>query len=293
MTQQPFTRRGAIDLSALKRPATPPPGAGQAPGGAPAGGGGSAAGAYTVAVTAQTLPQVAEASMTAPVLLVVYSRVTLARERDVRRRRRGARRAVRRPVPGRAGRPRHLARGRSGAAGPAGPGAAPAGRRPPRDAADPRVDPGRRAQRDAQPGRPAAHHPGRHRPPPAAGAAPAAGEGDDGAVADPRYAAAEDALARDDIDTAVLEYQSLVDANPADHEAAAGPGDGQGPAAHRRRRPRRRAGRGRRRARRRRRPDPGRRPRPVRGAGRGGLRPAGRAGPGHRRQGARPAPAST
>ncbi|HET7350952.1 MAG TPA: tetratricopeptide repeat protein [Marmoricola sp.] len=39
---------------------------------------------------------------------------------------------------------------------------------------------------------------------------------------DPRYAPAQDALERGDIDTAVAEYQKLVDANPADTEAAAG-----------------------------------------------------------------------
>lgn len=39
---------------------------------------------------------------------------------------------------------------------------------------------------------------------------------------DPRYAPAQDALERGDIDAAVVEYQKLVDANPADAEAAAG-----------------------------------------------------------------------
>jgi putative thioredoxin len=39
---------------------------------------------------------------------------------------------------------------------------------------------------------------------------------------DPRYAAAQDALGEGDIDLAVAEYQKLVDANPADTEAAAG-----------------------------------------------------------------------
>ena len=41
-------------------------------------------------------------------------------------------------------------------------------------------------------------------------------------VSDPRYAAAEEALAANDIEGAVAEYQKLVDANPADAEAAAG-----------------------------------------------------------------------
>jgi putative thioredoxin len=39
---------------------------------------------------------------------------------------------------------------------------------------------------------------------------------------DPRYAPAQDALEAGDIDGAVAEYQKLVDANPADAEAAAG-----------------------------------------------------------------------
>jgi putative thioredoxin len=39
---------------------------------------------------------------------------------------------------------------------------------------------------------------------------------------DPRYLPAQDALERGDVDAAVAEYQKLVDANPADAEAAAG-----------------------------------------------------------------------
>ncbi|WP_310962699.1 tetratricopeptide repeat protein [Nocardioides terrisoli] len=39
---------------------------------------------------------------------------------------------------------------------------------------------------------------------------------------DPRYAPAQDALERGDVDAAVAEYQKLIDANPADSEAAAG-----------------------------------------------------------------------
>jgi putative thioredoxin len=59
---------------------------------------------------------------------------------------------------------------------------------------------------------------GRHQP--RTGGAPAA-EGEEEAV-DPRYAPAQDALAAGDIDAAVAEYQKLVDANPADVEAAGG-----------------------------------------------------------------------
>jgi putative thioredoxin len=39
---------------------------------------------------------------------------------------------------------------------------------------------------------------------------------------DPRYAPAQDALERGDVDAAVAEYRKLVEANPADAEAAAG-----------------------------------------------------------------------
>jgi putative thioredoxin len=62
---------------------------------------------------------------------------------------------------------------------------------------------------------------GRHQPRSAAPAAPAEGADEEPAV-DPRYAAAQDALGEGDVDRAVAEYQKLVDANPADSEAAAG-----------------------------------------------------------------------
>ncbi|MCW2852062.1 MAG: tetratricopeptide repeat protein, partial [Nocardioides sp.] len=58
----------------------------------------------------------------------------------------------------------------------------------------------------------------RHQP--LSGAAPVAEDGEE--AADPRYAAAEDALAANDFEAAVAEYQKLVSANPADTEAAAG-----------------------------------------------------------------------
>jgi putative thioredoxin len=60
---------------------------------------------------------------------------------------------------------------------------------------------------------------GRHQP--LTGSAPAGGDDGEGYV-DPRYAPAEDALAAGDVDRAVAEYQKLVDANPADSEAAGG-----------------------------------------------------------------------
>ena len=70
----------------------------------------------------------------------------------------------------------------------------------------------------------AAHRAGRHRPAPAADRRRAGARrgGRSEPAVDPRYAAAQDALEAGDIDGAVAEYQKLVDANPADAEAAAG-----------------------------------------------------------------------
>ncbi len=59
---------------------------------------------------------------------------------------------------------------------------------------------------------------GRHQP---RSSAAGGAEGDE-EVVDPRYAPAQDALVAGDVDGAVAEYQKLVDANPADVEAAGG-----------------------------------------------------------------------
>ena len=75
MTQQPFSRPGAIDLSALKRPAAPSPSP-SAPGG-PAGAGAAGPSAYSLTVTEENFQSTIEASMTAPVLLVFYSRTRM------------------------------------------------------------------------------------------------------------------------------------------------------------------------------------------------------------------------
>ena len=60
---------------------------------------------------------------------------------------------------------------------------------------------------------------GRHQP---RGTQPEAADEAGEPAVDPRYAAAQAALEADDVDGAVAEYQKLVDANPADAEAAAG-----------------------------------------------------------------------
>src|SRR4051794_34665211 len=69
MTQQPFSRPGAIDLSGLKRSgaAAPAPSATGAPAASPA------PSAYAVGVTEENFQTVLESSMTAPVVLVFYS----------------------------------------------------------------------------------------------------------------------------------------------------------------------------------------------------------------------------
>src|SRR3954469_19619788 len=61
----PFSRPGAIDLSSLKRPAPQP--------GAQAGGQFQGGHEYSVEVDEQNFQALLEASMTAPVVLVVYS----------------------------------------------------------------------------------------------------------------------------------------------------------------------------------------------------------------------------
>ncbi|GAB2883374.1 co-chaperone YbbN [Nocardioides pacificus] len=227
MTQQPFTRPGAIDLSALKRPAPAPTGAapsGAAPGGAPAGGpAGAPAGgsAYAVPLDEQNFQSILETSMTAPVLLVFFSRTrmpesgqladdleTLSGEFDGRflvglvdiDAAPGIAQAMQIPsiplvVAVVDGRPMPLLQ-------------------------DPLpIDELRTALTQVAQQLTAQGVAGRHQPR-AVGAAVV--DGDDEPQLDPRYAPAQDALGEGDIDRAVVEYQKLVDANPADSEAAAG-----------------------------------------------------------------------
>ena len=220
MTQQPFSRPGAVDLSALKRPSGPPAGAPGAAGrGAPRGGAPAAAGSYAVEVTEQNFQQVLESSMNALVLLVFYSPTqmpasaqladdlaTLADEFegkyllgrvDVDTVPQIAQ-AVQVPsvpfvVAVVQGRPMPLFQD-----------VAPL--------ADLRAALTQVMEQLATQG-----ITGRHQP--LSQGVPAEGEEEQ---VDPRYAPAQDALAEGDIDRAVAEYQKLVDANPADAEAAGG-----------------------------------------------------------------------
>ncbi|WP_183099647.1 co-chaperone YbbN [Nocardioides pelophilus] len=222
MTQQPFTGRGAIDLSALKRPAPQP---------APTTTGGGATGrpgsSYAIAVDDQNFQTVLQASTTAPVVLVFHSPsqapessqmaddvADLVEQYDGRflaglvdvdavpqiaQVIAQASQLPQLPVPllmvfldGR-------------------PAIQPIPGMVTRDELSTLFN--QLGQQLTAQG-----ITGRHQP---LSAAPAAEDAEE-AGPDPRYAPAQDALAAGDIDGAVAEYQKLVDANPSDAEAAAG-----------------------------------------------------------------------
>jgi putative thioredoxin len=210
MTQQPFSRPGAVDLSGLKRPAAGAP--------APAGTTG-AAGAYAVVLDEQNIQAELEASMSAPVVLVVYSPsrspqsaqlaedlVTLSDEFegrfllgkvdiDVSPQLAQALQIPSVPL---------VALVVQGRLMPLLQDA------PPLE--DLRALITQVLQQMATQGVTGRHQPRSQGAPVAA----------DEEYVDPRYAPAQDALAAGDVDGAVAEYQKLVDANPADAEAAAG-----------------------------------------------------------------------
>ncbi|TIC88159.1 tetratricopeptide repeat protein [Nocardioides sp. GY 10113] len=216
MTQQPFSRPGAIDLSSLKRPAAPP-----APAGGPSAAGGPAS-AYAVAVDVQNFQPVIESSMTAPVVLVFispsqapasvgfaddvaqvageYDGRFLAAIVDVDASPQIAQAMQLPPI----AEPLMLVVLDGRPVTQPIPGAAPID--------DIRAMFNQLAQQLTAQG-----FAGRHQPLPQGG-----GDDAEEPAADPRYAPAQEALAAGDIDGAVAEYQKLVDGNPADAEAAAG-----------------------------------------------------------------------
>ncbi|KQQ43622.1 MULTISPECIES: co-chaperone YbbN [unclassified Nocardioides] len=226
MTQQPFSRPGAIDLSALKRPAPAAPAAPAAPG-APGGAGGPAAGgaggsSYAVEVTEESFQAVVEQSMTAPVLLVFYSRTRMPESGQLA----DDLATLSAEFEG-----RFLA----GLVDiDAAPGIAQAmqipsiplvvavldGRPAPLFQDVLPLEELRTALTQVVQQLTAQGMTGRHQPR-GAQAEPGA-EGEEEPAVDPRYAPAQDALAAGDVDRAVAEYQKLVSANPADAEAAAG-----------------------------------------------------------------------
>lgn len=216
MTQQPFSRPGAIDLSGLGKPAPQP----AAPAGAPAGTPTGAASSYSVVVDEQNFQGMLEQSMTAPVLLAFYSRTRMPES--------GQLADDLATVVG-----EHEGRFLLGLVDiDAAPQIAQAMQipsiplvvavvdgRPMPLLQDPLpIEELRTALTQVAQQLTTQGITGRHQP--RTTGAPAA-EGEEEAV-DPRYAPAQDALAAGDIDSAVAEYQKLVDANPADVEAAGG-----------------------------------------------------------------------
>lgn len=227
MSTQPFSRPGAIDLSALKRPAAPPPGMG-GPAGAPGVGAGRASGgtaggssAYAVVLDERNFQAEIEGSLNAPLLLVFYS-------------------PTRMPASGQLAADLELLstefEGRF-LLGKVDVDASPAlaqalqipqvplvalvlqGRLAPLLQEAPPLAELRAILTQVLQAAAAQGVTGRHQP------RTAAAMEEEGVVeeyVDPLYAPAEDALAAGDIDRAVVEYQKLVDANPADAEAAGG-----------------------------------------------------------------------
>lgn len=211
MSQQPFTRPGAIDLSGLKQPAPGAPGGGAGP---------AASGAYAVDVSEQNFQDVLESSMSAPVVLVFYS-------------------PTRSPESaGLAADLQTLANEFEGKflLGKVDIDAAPSiaqamqipsvplvalvahGRPAPLFQDAPPIDELRTALNQVFQQLATQGFTGRHQP--RAGAGPVDENGEP--EVDPRYAPAQDALEAGDIDLAVAEYQKLVDANKADVEATGG-----------------------------------------------------------------------
>lgn len=217
MTQQPFSRPGAIDLSGLGRP--------PAPAGAPASrpaapGAPSDARSYSVLVDEQGFQGLLEQSRTAPVLLAFYSRTRMPESGQLAD-------DLATVVEEHEGRyllglvdidaVPQIAQAMQIPSIPLV--VAVVDGRPMPLLQDPLpIDELRTALTQVGQQLTAQGITGRHQP--RAGAAPAA-EGDE-EVVDPRYAPAQDALVAGDVDAAVAEYQKLVDANPADVEAAGG-----------------------------------------------------------------------
>ena len=214
MTQQPFSRPGAIDLSGLGQPPAPQQAA------APAGSS-TSGGSYSVAITQENFQQVLQESMTAPVVMVFHS----ARQAPGSEQYAADVAAVAEQQEGRL-----LA---ALVDVDAQPEIAQAMQIPQVPLMMVVLDgrpvtqpiPGALSAEElttlfAQLGQQltAQGITGRHQP--RSSTAPAA-EGEE-EVVDPRYAPAQDALAAGDIAGAVAEYQKLVDANPADVEAAGG-----------------------------------------------------------------------
>jgi putative thioredoxin len=228
MSQQPFSRPGAVDLSSLKRPpAAPPRGpAGRPPAGVPAGSGGATSGsasdggAYTVVLSEQNIQAELESSMDAPVLLVVYSRTQapessqMADDLDVLADEFEGRFLLGKVDVDVSPQLAQMLQV------PSVPLVALVvqGRMMPVLQDAPPLAELRQLLTQVLAQMATQGITGRHQPR-VRGSVTAQ---TDEELVDPRYAPAQDALAAGDLDAAVAEYQRLVDANPADTEAAGG-----------------------------------------------------------------------
>jgi putative thioredoxin len=218
MSQQPFSRPGAIDLSRLKRPEQA--GAAGAPS-ATTGEAGSASGAYAVDLDEQNIQRHLEASMNAPVVLVVYSPSQSPASADL-----AADLAVLadefagRFLLGRVDvdRSPQLAQALQIPSVPLV-ALVVQGRMMPLLQDAPPLDELRTLLTQVLQQMAGQGIAGRHQP---LTVAPDGDADGDEEYVDPRYAPAQEALAAGDIDRAVGEYRKLVDANPADTEAAGG-----------------------------------------------------------------------
>ena len=221
MSSPSFSRPGAFDLSALKRPATPPPGS--APGGTP-GGGTPGSRAYSVTLDESNFESEIQASLNAPMVLVFYSTsqmpASLQLADDLE--------TLSNEFEGR------FLLGKVDV--DAAPQIAQAlqipsvpmvalvlqGRLAPLLQDAPPLEELRALLTQVLEAAAAQGVTGRVQP---RGAAPTGDEDEVQAgeeQVDPRYAPAQDALAEGDVDRAVDEYQKLIDANPADAEASGG-----------------------------------------------------------------------
>src|SRR3954447_14177905 len=211
----PFSRPGAVDLSGLKRPSSGAP-QGQASRAA-----GGSTGAYSIEVSEQNFQAVVESSMTAPVVLVVYSPSRLPASAQLA----DDFGTVADELEGR------ILVGRIDV--DSQPAIAQAlqvqsvplvllllqGRPAPLLQDAPPLEELRTLMSQLVEQLTAQGMTTRHEP---LGGAQEEADDVDGDQTDPRYAPAEEALVAGDVDEAVAEYQKLVDANPADAEAALG-----------------------------------------------------------------------
>ncbi len=217
MSEQSFSRPGAVDLSALQAAAAPAS-AGGAPGGA---GGPGASSAYAVQVTEASFQELLEASRTAPVLLSFESpsrspeSVALGNDLQTVSNELEGRVLVGRvdvdAVP-------QIAQAMQIPSIPLVVLVAQGRPMPLLQEAVP-LEELRTALTQVLQQLTASGVTGRHTPRSAAGAVD---EESGEEQLDPRYAPAQDALERGDIGAAVAEYSKLLEANPADSEAAAG-----------------------------------------------------------------------